>query len=264
MKDIMTIQNVRGYLDAQGTAWLNAEDVARGLGFTETAASGNITIRWRTVRTYLADFGYQPVAGSCDDINGGSYIPENMFYRLAMKAKNAAAEKFQAKVADEILPSIRKTGSYSVKASTPVADIIADVSAVAQNIQSLFGGVQRGIAIAQAIDLVGSFKNFSLDSLKRLLPPAQHTTGHLNATQIGELLEFGKGRAAARKANAWLKKAEFQYHDGKSWRLTDVGKCYGEEMPYTKNGHSGYQIRWNENVVNALRNIREVFAHVTA
>ena len=30
-----------------------------------------------------------------------------------MKAKNEVAESFQAKVADEIIPSIRKTGSYS-------------------------------------------------------------------------------------------------------------------------------------------------------
>jgi len=28
-------------------------------------------------------------------------IPENIFYRLAMKAKNEAGEKFQALVADE-------------------------------------------------------------------------------------------------------------------------------------------------------------------
>ena len=40
------------------------------------------------------------------------FIPENIFYRLAMKAKNETAEKFQAKVADEIIPSIRKHGAY--------------------------------------------------------------------------------------------------------------------------------------------------------
>ena len=96
-----------------GKTWLNVEDVARGPGFTETAASGNITIRWRTVRSYLKSFGYQPVAGSCDDIKAGDYIPENIFYRLAMKANNATAEEFQAKVADEILPSIRKHGVYA-------------------------------------------------------------------------------------------------------------------------------------------------------
>ena len=40
------------------------------------------------------------------------FIPENIFYRLAMKAKNETAERFQAKVADEIIPSIRKHGAY--------------------------------------------------------------------------------------------------------------------------------------------------------
>ena len=117
---IIAIQNVHGYVDSNGTAWLNAEDVARGLGFTEVAGSGNITIRWRIVRKYLADFGYKPIAGSCDDINSGSYIPENMFYRLAMKARNETAERFQAKVADEILPQIRKTGSYSIINQPPM------------------------------------------------------------------------------------------------------------------------------------------------
>ena len=40
------------------------------------------------------------------------FIPENIFYRLAMKARNETAEKFQAMVADEIIPSIRRHGAY--------------------------------------------------------------------------------------------------------------------------------------------------------
>ncbi len=39
---------------------------------------------------------------------------------------------------------------------------------------------------------------------------------------------------------------------GKEWRITNKGKCYGEEMPYERNGHSGYQIRWNDSVVSVL------------
>lgn len=93
-----------------GTAYLKLEDVARGLGFTEVAASGNECIRWRTVRKYLEDLGI----ATCCDGHLPEYIPENIFYRLAMKAKNETAEKFQALVADEIIPSIRKTGSYTV------------------------------------------------------------------------------------------------------------------------------------------------------
>jgi prophage antirepressor-like protein len=104
---LTVLHGVRGFIDANGTAQLNLEDVARGLGFTQIATSGNEVVRWERVNKYLSDFGFVPTSGD-------EFIPENIFYRLAMKAKNTAAEAFQAKVADEILPTIRKTGSYSI------------------------------------------------------------------------------------------------------------------------------------------------------
>ncbi len=105
---IMRISGVDCY-EKEGIIYLKLENVARGLGFTEIAKSGNECIRWRTVRKYLEDFG---IATSCDGEELPDFIPENIFYRLAMKAKNEAAEKFQALVADEIIPSIRKHGAY--------------------------------------------------------------------------------------------------------------------------------------------------------
>lgn len=112
MTDIMTIGGVNCY-EENGVAYLNLENVARGLGFTTVAASGNEVVRWNTVHKYLQNLG---VATSCND---GSYrnscpdyIPENIFYRLAMKAKNETAERFQALVADEIAPSVRRHGVY--------------------------------------------------------------------------------------------------------------------------------------------------------
>ncbi len=128
MSNIITIKNVRAYLDETGTAQINLEDAARGLGFTETAASGNEVVRWARVRGYLADFGFIATCGDGNNIRTipvGSemFIPENIFYRLAMRAKNAVAEKFQALVADEILPSIRKNGMYlTPKTSSDLLD----------------------------------------------------------------------------------------------------------------------------------------------
>lgn len=122
----LQISNIDGIecYEKDGTAYLKLETVARGLGFTFIAKSGNEVVRWNTVYGYLKDLG---VATSC---NGASYkddcpdfIPENIFYRLAMKAKNEVAEKFQAKVADEIIPSIRKHGIY---ATDNVIDQILD------------------------------------------------------------------------------------------------------------------------------------------
>ena len=111
-----TFCGVRGY-EKEGVAYLHIEDVARGLGFAYKAASGNEVVRWNRVEEYLIGFGFVATCG--DGANPHDYyIPENIFYRLCMKAKNEVAEAFQAKVADDIIPSIRKTGSYSVSNKT--------------------------------------------------------------------------------------------------------------------------------------------------
>jgi len=108
MNNLLTINGVRGYLDSEGVAMLNLEDTARGLGFTQIAKSGNESVRWERIIGYLESFGI-PTSGD-DELP--EFIPENVFYRLAMKAKNQTAETFQVKVCDEILPSIRKHGAY--------------------------------------------------------------------------------------------------------------------------------------------------------
>ena len=104
MNEIINIQGIECY-EKDGTAYLKLDTVARGLGFTQIAASGNEVVRWERVRKYLSEFGI-PTCGDAD------FIPENVFYRLAMKAKNETAERFQAFIADEVIPSIRRHGVY--------------------------------------------------------------------------------------------------------------------------------------------------------
>lgn len=41
MSNLITIHGVRGYINENGIAQLNLEDVSRGLGFTTVATSGN-------------------------------------------------------------------------------------------------------------------------------------------------------------------------------------------------------------------------------
>lgn len=111
MANIVTVANVQGYLDEQNTAWLSAEDVARGFGFTQEK-NGVEYVRWETVNGYLSGFGFSQRVGK------GDYLPENMVYRLGFKANNEAAVRFQSILADDVLPSIRKTGQYAVKPLT--------------------------------------------------------------------------------------------------------------------------------------------------
>lgn len=111
--ELMTIKNVRGYIDNKGVSYLNLEDVAKGLGFTKerwvaSKKENVLDVRWNTVKNYCIEFGHQFVG----DCKLDSFIPENIFYKLCMKANNQTARKFQDLVCDEILPTIRKNGMY--------------------------------------------------------------------------------------------------------------------------------------------------------
>lgn len=102
---VINIEDVRCY-EENGVVMLNLEDVARGLGFVDNSKGTNKII-WNRVNKYLSEITATEVSLSKDN-----FITENIFYRLCMKAKNEVAEKFQSKVCDEILPTIRKHGAY--------------------------------------------------------------------------------------------------------------------------------------------------------
>ncbi len=81
----------------------NVEQVAKCLGLTRTM-NGKEYIRWERVNSYLPD--------SCPQVGKGSLIPEALAYKLAFKASNEVAEKFQDWLAIEVIPSIRQNGGY--------------------------------------------------------------------------------------------------------------------------------------------------------
>ena len=79
---IMNISGVSCY-EKDGTAYLNLEAVARGLGFTQTK-NGAEYVRWETVDKYLSELGFPNKLGKGVPTCGhDGYIPENIFYRLA-------------------------------------------------------------------------------------------------------------------------------------------------------------------------------------
>ena len=108
MNEIMNISGIECF-EKDGTAYLKLETIAWGLGFTKTEVKNEkeyTSVRWERVFGFLKEIDFDHKWAKDD------FIPENIFYRLAMKAKNEAAERFQAKIADDVIPSIRKHGAY--------------------------------------------------------------------------------------------------------------------------------------------------------
>lgn len=153
----------------------------------------------------------------------------------------------------------------NLKFSTPkqprLHEVFREESSIAKELAKLTG-VRKEIAVAIAIDRTERRTGESLDEYKRLLPAAQHETGVYNATDVGVRVELN-----AFKVNKLLEDLTLQYREDyqrrskksgemkteSQWRLTDKGKEFGEEFPFNRNGHSGYQIKWNEKVITKIK-----------
>ncbi|WP_251920676.1 phage antirepressor KilAC domain-containing protein [Leuconostoc citreum] len=93
--------------EENGQVLFDAETAAIGLGISEVAKSGNTVVKWTRINKYLG------IDTSVDNrIKRGDFITEPQFYKLAIKANNETAEKFQDWVTSEVLPAIRKHGTY--------------------------------------------------------------------------------------------------------------------------------------------------------
>lgn len=89
-------------VEINGKPYFVGVDVAKALGYSNPRKAILDHCKGVTKRDTPTSSGVQLM----------SYINEGDLYRLIMKSKLPSAEKFESWVMDEVLPSIRKTGSY--------------------------------------------------------------------------------------------------------------------------------------------------------
>ena len=115
-------------------------------------------------------------------------------------------------------------------------------------------GVHIGIARAHSINNAEKDFNIDLSDIKKLLPPADDVPVTYNPTQLAAKLTNLTGtKYTARKINMMLAELGYQYKNNGEWVLTADGKRYGTSYPYERNGHTGFQILWNEEIINHFK-----------
>lgn len=118
-----------------GQTVFDVETIARSLGLvgvsTKSGGKKYEWVRWDRVNEYL-----KPFATSGEDfpqVAKGDFIPESAVYKLAFKASNEVAEKFQDWLAVDVLPQIRQTGGYIPNTEDDTEeDILAKAILIAQ------------------------------------------------------------------------------------------------------------------------------------
>ena len=96
---------VRVIDDGHGEPWFIAKDIAEALGYANTSKA--INAHCKAINTCHTEMGGQ--------VRAVQIIPERDMYRLVMKSKLPAAEQFEEWVVGQVLPTIRKTGAYTVQ-----------------------------------------------------------------------------------------------------------------------------------------------------
>lgn len=108
---------------ADGSIEFDAEQAAIGFGLFEVK-NGKKYVIWKRVNKYLST-----------EVSKGDFITEPQFYKLAIKANNQVAEKFQNWVTSEVLPSIRKHGAYMTDAK--IEEVLTDPDTIIKLAQQL-------------------------------------------------------------------------------------------------------------------------------
>lgn len=251
-----------------GEPWLIGKDVAAALGYSNASKAVMMHVDSEDKRKEMLEADSQ----NGNVVTATMLINESGLYSLVLSSKLPTAKKFKRWVTSEVLPAIRKTGSYSIPQVTPnphyrtrmIGTAVRDVGKTAEALEKVFG-CRHGMALATASSMVGEAYGIDMTPVQRLIP-AEDNPGTLSPSQIAESLGlFNKqGNPDAQTVNRMLQSCGLQDKPrdtsganlkNAKWFLTEEGKFYGEQKPMDnkRTGYKGYQIYWNADVLELLR-----------
>ena len=158
-----------------------------------------------------------------------TYIPEAVFYMLAMKANNDTAKKFQRWIAYEVVPSIRKHGTYI----SPAAEITPEFL---RNIADALEAEKRKVAQLEETVAVQTVQ------IAELQPKASYYDVVLNCKDLVAISKIAKDYGMdAVKMNKLLHELGVQFKQGKTWLLYAkyAGLGWTSTKTQTYNGSDG-------------------------
>ena len=156
-------------------------------------------------------------------------INEAGLYKLTFKSRKPEAKKFTRKVTHEVLPTIRKTGSYTTPKAEPEEEEREPL-----NIRVRIAGILQRLALQVSDEAIRehinreSYKYATGETLPEAKPkaaPAKHNPRHWTAQQIGATLKWPPDAVMHRAENLGLtKKPVNGYWDGDMWYFSKEGR----------------------------------------
>jgi prophage antirepressor-like protein len=244
--------DIRVIKDGTGTFEVVAKDVVEGIGATwnGNAAIAHVPDEWKGVRSVLTPGGMQEMA----------VLKEPGLYFYLGRSDKPAALPMQKWVSGEVLPSIRKTGSYTAKNAVGPLKATAEAAkafpALARVARML--GCDKNAAAIAANQAIFGLTNINL--MKQLgtthLEAEKQDTLWFTPTELGQRFH----NTSARGMNLLLAEAGLQAKINDKWEPTQVGREFCRLFDTSKKQGSGVpvmQVKWSINVLPMLGESKE-------
>jgi prophage antirepressor-like protein len=215
------------------------KDVATALGYKDTRHAISANCRYGVKHTV-------PHPQNPDKTIEMTFIPESDIYRLTFSSKLPNAEKFTDWITEEVIPSIMRTGSYSMdgkkKATSPNAEKrleIQEMNARARmaNMFLKLAGVEtksetyKSVLVAKAAEVLAG---------KQIIPLPTSEQRMYTATEVGEM--FG---VSAQKIGSIANKH--------GMKVKEFGEWYKDKSPYSSKEVDSF--RYNDKAVEKFREL---------
>jgi len=220
--------SVRVQIDERGEPWFVAKDIVAVLGSEWSGhAVQHVPDLWKTMVSVTT------ISGRKDTVA----LSESGLNFYIMRSDKPKALPFQEWLAGEVLPSIRKTGSYS---HNPAPQQVPVLSAAAEGRATVFETVafmrrmmptitseMANACTLRALEAGGYVPKSVHEELRNMLSLDWDKAPSLTPTQIGQKLGM-----RAEQVNKLLADRGYQTRIGKRWEPPDAGKEYSGAVPY--------------------------------
>lgn len=244
-------KSVRVEVDDTRQPWFNANDVCEALEM------GN---PWQAVKTHVDPEDLQKMeALTAGGRQAQNYVNESGLYALIFGSTKPEAKKFKKWVTSEVLPTIRKTGTYTAKKQP---DPLKLTTEAARALPALIRagrllGLDKNAAAIAANQAIYGMTNVNL--MQQLghthLVAENQDSGWYTPTELGGIMG-----TSARGVNLLLAEAGLQVKIGEKWEATEVGREFSRLFDTGKRHASGVpvtQMKWSKNVLPMLGESKE-------
>ena len=133
-------------IEENGAVMFCGSDVAKALGYSNPRDAISRHCRGVVKRDTPTESGMQEM----------SFIPESDLYRLVFGSNLPTAERFTDWVTEEILPAIRRHGSYSQKPLTPAEQLLAQANVLVEQERRLSALEETAEKTSRAIEMIAA------------------------------------------------------------------------------------------------------------